>query len=95
MAIADDLVSSVNKVIKQEDVSKKVARQVMRDFGGSQIYIPLEKSAFKEDIEDEMFEMYTGANISEIARKYNCSFTTVYDSIKHVRERKKHQKKGH
>ena len=93
MAIAEDLVSSVDKVLGEKEKSKKVARQVMRDFGGSQIYIPLERSAFKEDIENEMYEMYNGANISEIARKYSCSFTTVYDSIKHVRKRRAERKK--
>jgi Mor family transcriptional regulator len=49
-------------------------------YGGYQVYIPMEKGAFRNTIALEIYERYDGSGetIGELCREYNLSFNTVY-----------------
>jgi Mor family transcriptional regulator len=49
-------------------------------YGGCQVYIPMEKHAFRQLISREIYECYdgTGQTLGDICRKYNISFNTAY-----------------
>lgn len=87
MEVIDTLIDSVNKVVEDEDTASKVVRQLTKDFGGGQVYIPLEKFAFKEAFEREVYEKFNGCNIRELSREYNISKNTVRRIIKDERKR--------
>jgi Mor family transcriptional regulator len=54
--------------------------KTMALFGGLQIYIPLENSAFESVIAEEVYKRHTeeGANMREMSRDYGVSFTEIY-----------------
>jgi Mor family transcriptional regulator len=66
-------------------------------FGGWQIYIPLERSAFEDVIAEEVYKRHTdeNTNILEMARDYGVSFSKIYSlwkkgrKIKLLKEMKK------
>ena len=59
---------------------EKILDKIMATFGGYQIYIPMEKGAFREVIAREIFERYDGnkEKIGDLCREYNMSFMQVY-----------------
>jgi Mor family transcriptional regulator len=54
--------------------------KTMALFGGLQIYIPLERSAFENVIAEEIYKRHTeeNANMLEMSRDYGFSFTKIY-----------------
>jgi Mor family transcriptional regulator len=62
----------------------------MAFYGGIQLYIPLERTGFKKDIANEIYEKYDGTNesMSELCRNYNLSFAQVYRCVHNARETK-------
>jgi Mor family transcriptional regulator len=71
--------------------AEKILEKLMMFYGGTQLYIPLERTGFKKDIANEIYKMYDGTNesMSEICRNYNLSFTQVYRYVHNMREAKR------
>lgn len=88
MELMDNLQASINTVVGDEGKSKEIARQITRDFGGAQLYIPYEKNAFREEMEEEIVNEFDGANSREVARKYGITVSTFYKILKKVRKKR-------
>jgi len=73
--------------------AEKIIEKLMMFYGGIQLYIPLERTGFKEDIANEIYEKYDGTSktMSDICRDYNLSFTQVYRCIHNTRETKRRE----
>lgn len=69
--------------------AEKILSKLMMFYGGLQIYIPLERTGFKGDIAQEIYEKYDGTNesMNEICREYNVTFAQVYRSVHGVMEK--------
>jgi Mor family transcriptional regulator len=54
--------------------------KLMALYGGCQVYIPMERKAFRRMIAREIYERYDGVSetIGDLCREYNISFNTVY-----------------
>jgi Mor family transcriptional regulator len=54
--------------------------RLMALYGGYQIYIPMERRAFRDAIAREIYERYDGSHetIGDLCRRYNISFNTMY-----------------
>lgn len=65
-------------------------------FGGSSIYIPQKKELVKNRVYRNILHEYDGANIKELAVKYNVCESTVYNIVrkKIVKGSAKHQIPG-
>lgn len=94
MEIIETLIDSVNRVLNDEETSVKVVRQLTKDFGGGQVYIPLEKFAFKEEFEKEVYERFDGCNIRELSKEFNISRNTVRRIIADERKRRSKANEG-
>ena len=59
---------------------EKILDKIMTLFGGVQIYIPMERGAFRDVIAREIYERYDGnkARIRDLCREYGMSFVQVY-----------------
>ncbi|MDR3249397.1 MAG: hypothetical protein LBT39_11500 [Treponema sp.] len=59
---------------------EKILGKLMALYGGTQIYVPMEKGAFRSIIAQEIYERYNGNNesIRDLCREYQMSFTQVY-----------------
>lgn len=88
MEIIDTLVDSIDKEVGDKEKSVRIVRQLTRDFGGGQVYIPQERYAFREEVEDEIYRSFDGCNIRELSMRYKCSRTTIREIIKRVRKRR-------
>ena len=59
---------------------EKILDKIMSLFGGVQIYIPMEKGAFRDIIAGEIFERYDNdkKKVRDLCREYGISFAQVY-----------------
>lgn len=57
-----------------------IVDRIMALYGGLQVYIPLERTAFRDVIAEEIYRRYTDENvpIREMCRDYLICFTRVY-----------------
>ncbi len=88
MELIDSLISSVNKIVKDDDMAHRVVRQLTRDFGGDQFYMPKERSAFRDDIESDICEAFDGCNAKALARRHGLTTRTIYRIIEQQRSRR-------
>jgi len=58
----------------------RMLEKLMLLYGGDQLYIPMEKKAFKDIIAREIYERYDGsqASMRELCREYGVSFDHMY-----------------
>ena len=63
-----------------DGAAEKILEKIMTLFGGLQIYIPMERGAFRDIIAREIYERYDGSQekIRDLCREYNMSFSQVY-----------------
>ena len=59
---------------------EKILDKIMALYGGVQLYIPMERGAFRDIIAREIFERYDGnkEKIRDLCREYGMSFVQVY-----------------
>lgn len=62
------------------DIAPEIFERIKGIYGGMQIYIPMEKSAFKKIIAIEIYRRYgkDGTTMNSLAREYNMSFSQCY-----------------
>jgi Mor family transcriptional regulator len=77
--VVKELCGVLRDAVGEED-GLKMAGKITAMFGGSQIYVPMEKMAFRQIIAREIYERYDGAGgkLRDLCREYGVSFTTVY-----------------
>lgn len=85
---AAEMIESVEQVLGDHELARQVVRQLLTDFGGLQIYLPMASNAFKDDDDARIYDDFTGANQREICRKYNISFATLYNIIRREKDRR-------
>lgn len=63
-----------------ENTADRVLERMMTLYGGGQVYVPLERSAFRKIIALEIFERYNkgGVSMNDLAREYHITFTHAY-----------------
>ena len=90
-----DLINSVTKVTNNNELSCKIVRQIARDMGGQQVYIPLEVRAFKDDFEHEVFEDYrrSDGSVKALAKRHGISAREAYRIINRCNRRRKEEMK--
>lgn len=73
-----------------DGLAEKVLIRLMKVFGGSQLYLPLEHVAFRDEIADEIFHRYDGSGdrLSELCIEFAISFTQVYRLFHHGKQRR-------
>ncbi len=86
--MAAEMVESVKKVVGDESQATRVVRQLLADFGGTQVYLPMVATAFRDELEAEVYDSFDGSNQREICTRYQISFTTLYAIIKREREKR-------
>jgi Mor family transcriptional regulator len=61
--------------------AEKILGKIMTLYGNMQLYIPLERTAFRKTIALEIYERYgnDGNNMNDLARNYGISFTLAYN----------------
>jgi Mor family transcriptional regulator len=64
-----------------DPAAEMMLTKLMAMYGGYQIYIPKEESAFHYLIIKEIYEKYdgTGATLGDLCREYDISFNAVYE----------------
>ena len=57
-----------------------IIEKIMALYGGIQLYIPFEKTAFRDVIAEEIYKRHTeeGANMRDMGRDYGITFSHVY-----------------
>ena len=83
-----EMVDSVEKILDDKDLSKKVIRQLLKDFGGMQVYLPMADSAFRIDDDKTIYDEFDGGNMKEICRKYSMTFNTFYAILRREKTRR-------
>ena len=86
--MATEMIESVKKVVGDEGSATRVVRQLLVDFGGTQVYLPMVGTAFRDELEAEVYDSFNGSNQREICTRYGISFTTLYAIVKRERERR-------
>ena len=63
-----------------DDAAEEIVSKIMRLYGGTQIYFPMERNAFAATIALEIYERYDGneTSMSDIAREYGISVVHAY-----------------
>lgn len=91
-----DLIISISKVTNNDEISRKIVRQIARDMGGQQVYIPLENRAFREDFEWEVYEDYrrSDGNVKALAKRHGISTREVYRIINRGNQKRKEELKA-
>jgi Mor family transcriptional regulator len=61
--------------------AEKILVKIMALYGNMQLYIPMERSAFRKTIALEIYERYgkDGSSMNDLARQYGISFTLAYN----------------
>jgi Mor family transcriptional regulator len=61
--------------------AEKILDRIMTLYGSMQVYIPLERTAFRKIIALEIYKRYgnDGSSINDLARDYNISFSCAYN----------------
>jgi Mor family transcriptional regulator len=78
-AATEELHGLLRDAVGDRDAGR-ILEKLMAMFGGYQVYIPMEKSAFRNAIAGEIYERYDGDHktIGDLCREYGISFNTMY-----------------
>lgn len=70
--------------------AEKFLTAFLQVFNGD-IYLPLERGAFRDEIADEIFTRYNGTNemMAELCREHRTTFTQIYRLYKIGRDRRR------
>lgn len=81
--------------ITDNQIALAMLERVMTLLGSVQIYIPLERTAFKNEIAIEVFEAYDGtvATLHKLKKELQCSFNHLY-RLYHIGKKLTHEKEA-
>lgn len=82
----EELIEVVDKVLDDRELTRQVVRRITDYFGGMNIYLPKTETAFKTDIEEAIYQAFTGSNHKEVVRSFNITITHLYEIIRRKRQ---------
>lgn len=77
-----ELIDVVDKALNDRELSKMVVRQILDYFGGMQIYLPKTESAFREEIDEAIFQAFNGRNHKEVVRSFDITIQRLYEILR-------------
>ena len=79
---------------KAEQVGREIADRMAAHCGGQNIYFPMGLSYKLSQRDRQIYDDFTGANHSELARKYGVSLQWIYKIVKTVRQEEMARRQG-
>lgn len=79
---------------KATQVGREIADRMAAHWGGQNIYFPMGLSYKLSQRDRLIFDDFTGANHSELARKYGVSLQWIYKIVKTVRQEEIARRQG-
>jgi len=79
---------------KAAQVGREIADRMAAHWGGQNIYFPMGLSYKLSQRDRRIFDDFTGANHSELARKYRVSLQWIYKIVKAVRQEEIARRQG-
>lgn len=79
---------------KADQVGREIAERMASHWGGQNIYFPMGLSYKLSQRDRQIFDDFTGANHSELARKYGVSLQWIYKVVKTVRQEEMARRQG-
>ena len=79
---------------KADQVGREIAERMASHWGGQNIYFPMGLSYKLSQRDRQIFDDFTGANHSELARKYGVSLQWIYKVVKTVRQEEIARRQG-
>ena len=79
---------------KAEQVGREIADRMASHWGGQNIYFPMGLSYKLSQRDRQIYDDFTGANHSELARKYGVSLQWIYKIVKTVRQEEMARRQG-
>lgn len=79
---------------KATQVGREIADRMAAHWGGQNIYFPMGLSYKLSQRDRQIFDDFTGANHSELARKYGVSLQWIYKIVKTVRQEEITRRQG-
>ena len=79
---------------KAEQVGREIADRMASHWGGQNIYFPMGLSYKMSQRDRQIYDDFTGANHSELARKYGVSLQWIYKIVKTVRQEELARRQG-
>ncbi len=70
-------------------VAQRYVPAFLKVFGGGQTYFPLERSAFRDEIADQVYERFDGTPgvVNELCREFGTTFVQIYRLYHHGLDR--------
>ena len=79
---------------KADQVGREIAERMASHWGGQNIYFPMGLSYKLSQRDRQIYDDFTGANHSELARKYGVSLQWIYKIVKTVRQEEMARRQG-
>ena len=79
---------------KARQVGVEIADRMAAHWGGQNIYFPMGLSYKLSQRDRQIYDDFTGANHSELARKYGVSLQWIYKIVKTVRQEEMARRQG-
>ena len=93
--VAEQVMASMQADAKHaQDIGDAVATAVARDWGGQNVYIPMDHAARLAERNAQIFARYTGDNVSQLAAEYRLSEQAIYRIITAMRARRKAEREA-
>lgn len=84
---ASDLVRQMIKVPprKAEDFGKELAFRIAENWGGQNLYIPMDMAGRRSERNEQIYKHFNGTNQAELALEHKLSVQMVYRIVKAMR----------
>lgn len=79
---------------KADQIGREIAERMAAHWGGQNLYFPMGLSYKLSQRDRQIYDDFTGANHSELARKYGISLQWVYKIVKTVRKEEMARQQG-
>ena len=79
---------------RAKQVAREIADRMAAHWGGQNIYFPMGLSYKLSQRDRQIYDDFTGANHSELARKYGVSLQWIYKIVKTVRQEEMARRQG-
>lgn len=83
-----EMIDVVDKVLNDRELSKTVVRQILDYFGGMQIYLPKTDRAFREEIDEAVYQAFNGRNHKDVVRSFDITIQRLYEILRAKRRSK-------
>lgn len=70
---------------KAQDFGKEIAFRIAENWGGQNLYIPMDMAGRRSERNEQIYRRFNGANQAELALEYKLSVQMVYRIVKAMR----------